>query len=600
MHEVMDDKPASGSVDPPFGRMHRPHENPYRQIIETTSEGVWVVDSEYRTTFVNPSLTKMLGYEQAEMLGRTFWDFMDEEGRVSAQQQLGGKRAGEIDHYEIRYKRSDGSDIWTRLSTSEVRDDEGNYAGALAMVTDINDRKELEQQLRHQALHDRLTGLPNRALFEDRVTHALAIARRANDAVAVLFVDIDDFKLINDSLGHAAGDDLLRTITQRLHGRLRASDTVACLGGDEFAILVEGVSSADDVEQLAKEILEALEEPYTASDSQMMAPRASIGIAISDGPKSDKDGLLQDADVAMHAAKRQGKGSFAFFEESMHLAAVRRFGLTDELEKALVAEQFELYYQPIVVLETEEISGVEALIRWNHPRNGTLAPGEFIPLAEETGLIGPIGHWVLNEACRQAGSWQTQRRGEPSLYVCVNVSTKQLQDPQLVSDVRAALGAGGLRPDQLVLEITESLLVRNIEQMRERLEELKRLGVRLAVDDFGTGYSTLSYLQCFPFDILKVDKSFVQGLGRGSQQSSIVRTIVELGTSRGLDIVAEGIEQPEQVAELRAMHARLGQGHYFSRPVNASAITAVLTASVPDNPSDLRAPASPVTEVIRR
>jgi diguanylate cyclase (GGDEF)-like protein len=425
------------------------------------------------------------------------------------------------------------------------------------------------------------------------VTHALATAERRNTRIAVLFVDLDDFKLVNDSLGHAAGDDLLGTVALRLQSALRESDTAARLGGDEFAVLLEDVSSPADAQQTAERILHALGAPYSVSDNQIISPRASIGIAVSDGSTSDTSGLLRNADLAMYAAKGRDAGSsLAFFEESMASEVLRRLELTDELEKALAAGQFELHYQPIVTLETEEIAGVEALLRWNHPDKGTISPLEFIPTAEETGIIVPIGRWVLHEACRQAGSWQRQGHASESLCVCVNISTRQLGDPQLVADVQAAMDAGRLRPDQLVLEITENLFVQDIEHMRERLMELKRLGVRLAVDDFGTGYSALSYLQTFPLDILKIDKSFVDGLGHGSDQTSIVRTIIELGHGFNLDIVAEGVEERDQASELRAMHSRFGQGYYFARPVNASALTAMLTTSVPSYPPNAPAPSA--------
>jgi EAL domain-containing protein (putative c-di-GMP-specific phosphodiesterase class I) len=321
---------------------------------------------------------------------------------------------------------------------------------------------------------------------------------------------------------------------------------------------------------------------------RQISPRVSLGIATSGNDAREAEVLIRNADVAMYAAKRRGQSGTALFDPSMHESAVRRFKLIDDLDQALAEGQFEVHYQPIVALETEEIVGVEALLRWNHPRDGMVGPFEFIPLAEQTGAIVPIGRWVLQQACRQAGEWDRNRGSDGSLYVCVNLSTRQLADPDLVDDVRSALEAGQLRPAQLVLELTESLLIEDVERTRERMEELKAIGVRLAVDDFGTGYSALSYLQRFPLDILKIDKSFIDGLRHGTDQSNIVRALITLGGSLHLDIVAEGIEEPEQLAELRAMRSGFGQGYLFARPLTAEALTALLDAETAPGLASIR------------
>jgi len=472
----------------------------------------------------------------------------------------------------VRHRDGRWIDVETVVAPMAADDE---HDDALVLTSrEIGERKALEEQLRHEAFHDPLTGLPNRALFADRVEHALASARRTDTRAAVIFGDLDDFKLVNDTLGHAAGDDLLRMLAQRLRACIRDSDTVARLGGDEFAVLLER-TDPDDAELMARRIIESLGAPLTLMDRQM-APRVSLGIAVSDADARDPETLMRNADVAMYAAKRRGLGGLAHFEASMQTTAARDFEMADELERAVADGRLELHYQPIVDLDTEEIAGVEALVRWNHPRHGLLAPLRFIPLAEQTGAIVPIGRWVLHEACRQAGAWDRGRASSRPLRVCVNVSTRQLDDPGLVDDVRAALAGGGIRPEQLVLELTESLLIEDVERTHSRLDELKAVGVRLAVDDFGTGYSALSYLRRFPLDVLKIDRSFVDGLQHGNEQSNIVQALIELGSALDLDVVAEGIEQPEQLSELHRMRSNYGQGFLFARPQTADALTALL------------------------
>jgi diguanylate cyclase (GGDEF)-like protein/PAS domain S-box-containing protein len=556
----------------------RRSEREFRALAQNASDMVTVIDRDATIRYQSDSVERILGYQAPDLAGRLVATLVhpDDLPKLAPLLPVDGRPAGDVHaRLECRLLHRDGR--WTdvemvvaRMAAADEDDDR-----LVLTSREIGERKALEERLRHQAFHDALTGLPNRALFEDRVKHALAAAHRAETQAAVIFADLDDFKLVNDTFGHATGDDLLRMIAGRLSACIRESDTVARLGGDEFAILLEG-TDADAAGVMAGRILERVGATLTLVDRQM-TPRMSLGIAVSGADACDTETLMRNADIAMYAAKRRGQGGFASFEPSMLTSAVRDFEMAAELERAITEGQFELHYQPIVDLATDEIAGVEALVRWNHPREGQLAPMDFTPLAEQTGAIVRIGRWVLEEACRQAATWDRQRTSGRPLHVCVNLSTRQLDDPLLVADVRAALDGGQLSPDQLVLELSESLLVDDGELTRLRLQELKAIGVRLAVDDFGTGYSALTYLQRFPLDILKIDRSFVNGMEDGNDQSNMVQALIDLGGTLDLDVVAEGIEQPDQLAELRRMRSDYGQGFLFARPLTADALTALLS-----------------------
>ncbi|HEU4629070.1 MAG TPA: EAL domain-containing protein [Gemmatimonadaceae bacterium] len=459
--------------------------------------------------------------------------------------------------------------------------------------TQIAERERAEAQLAHQAFHDPLTGLANRVLFRERVEHALSRAGRNAERVTVLFVDLDGFKTVNDSLGHAAGDRLLVHVAERLLNATRGCDTVARLGGDEFAILLENVRETADAVRVAERAGAALAAPFQIDGAELVLG-ASIGIARAepedDGPPGARtEALLRDADVAMYEAKAQGKGRHAVFEPYMHESVLERLALEAELRHAMENGELRLVYQPVVQLDGGAITGVEALLRWESPRRGAVPPHTFIPVAEETGLIVALGRWVLTEACRQGAAWRRQLAppstsaqgatpGAAPFTLAVNVSGRQLQHPGIVADVEEALRDSGFPATSLVLEITESALVKDSALVLQRLHELKALGIRLAVDDFGTGYSSLGYLRRLPVDTLKIDKSFIDGIVRGRHDAELARTIIGLGATLALHCVAEGIEDAQQQAQLQTLGCELGQGFLFSKPLEASDVAGLLAA----------------------
>jgi len=443
----------------------------------------------------------------------------------------------------------------------------------------MSERRLLGAHQAHQALHDPLTDLGNRTLFIERVAHALARRSRPDATLAVLFVDLDNFKAINDSRGHAVGDEILVAVGRRLAACVRPADTVARLGGDEFAVLLDDLSGLPEAGEVAARLLDALRAPVAARGTTVVVG-GSVGIAFADAGADDTDTLLRNADVALYRAKDRGRGGYQVFDASMHAAVVARLELEADLRGAIDREEFVLHYQPLVVLATGRIVGVEALVRWAHPTRGLLAPGAFIPLAEETGLIAPLGRWVLRAASRTVAGWPTPA-GAPLPTVGVNLSVAQMQQEGVLADVAAALRETGLAPDRLMLEITESVLAGTPDMIRDTLRALRGLGVRLALDDFGTGYASLSYLRRFPLDDLKMDRSFVADLGRDATATELTRVIVALGHTLGLVTVAEGIETAEQYARVRALGCARGQGYYISPPLPSEDARALVAAAVP-------------------
>jgi len=476
---------------------------------------------------------------------------------------------------EFRVVRPDGQVRVVHEMGELSYDDKGRPVSLVGTTLEITERKAHEEQLRHQAFHDPLTGLPNRALFADRLEHALLRKTRRQGSVAVLYIDTDRFKFVNDSLGHEAGDELLVAIAQRLRSCLRPEDTAARPGGDEFTVLLEDVEGVRETEQMAERITDALRDSFDVAGHEVVVS-FSIGIALSHDGQRDPAELLRAADTAMFRAKQTGKARYEVYDAEMGSRALELLEMESDLRRAVERDELVLHYQPKVEIGAGALSGVEALVRWEHPSRGMVSPLDFIGLAEETGLILPIGRWVMREACRQARVWQGRHPSDPLLEMCVNVSARQFAHPGLVSEVADVLQDTGLDPRSLVLEITESAVMEDAERNVATFLELKSLGVRLAIDDFGTGYSSLAYLHRFPVDMLKIDRSFVDGLGRESEDTAIVRTVIGLANALHLQVVAEGVETQDQAARLSALGCKLAQGFLFSKPLPSEGVDALL------------------------
>jgi diguanylate cyclase (GGDEF)-like protein len=464
------------------------------------------------------------------------------------------------------------ADMWLQTTKMPLRDASGAIIGTFGIGRDLTAQIEAERALEHQALHDALTGLPNRALINDRLIQMLARSRRHHRGGGVMFLDLDNFKDVNDTLGHQAGDQLLVAVADRLSNALRGCDTVGRLGGDEFVVLVDGESTGAALGVIADRIFDVIATPFEiAASAAPIAVSASIGVVEID--RQTPDELLRDADIALYQAKASGKGCATTFAPTMQTAAESRRKLSLDLDVALAGEQFFLVYQPTVNLQTQAFTGVEALLRWEHPENGTVMPDDFIPVLEANGLIVPIGAWVLDEACRQGAAWVEKGH---RFNLAVNVSAKQIMSDRIVTDVEHALSTSGFDPGLLVLELTETALMHGVEETVARLALLRALGIRIAVDDFGTGYSSLAYLRQLPIDILKIDRSFVSGITDSVESAALVHTLVELGKTLKLETIAEGIEDDGQRIWLRAEDVNEGQGFLFSHPVDVTTIDALL------------------------
>ena len=545
----------------------------YRLLFEQNPTPMWVYAPQTRRILaVNDAAVAHYGYDRERFLQLRLDDLRPADAADQLEEALASTTTNGRHTHLVRHRTRDGA-----LLEVEVTGHAVEWEGAtarLVLALDVTERRRLEAQLRRQAFHDELTGLANRALFRDRLEHAIARATRAGQPLCVQFLDLDGFKRVNDSLGHAVGDALLVAVARRVALAVRAGDTVARLGGDEFAILLE-CAHQGEAEAIATRIIDACRPPFRVDDRDVSVG-VSVGIAAHQ-PGISADELQRNADTAMYEAKESGRNQWARYAPEMHARALARLELEEGLRGAIANDELTVVYQPIVDLASRRGTAVEALLRWRHPRFGDVPPATFIPIAEETGLILSLGRWVLHEACRQTRAWQLAElaAGSPDaeeISVSVNVSGRQLDAESLLDDVQAALDGSGLRAECLTLEITESAIMRDAERAVRRLGALRTLGVRLAIDDFGTGYSSLSYLRQFPIDVLKIDKSFVDHVAQRSQDSLLVRTIVALGESLGLRLVAEGIERAEQSEALRALGCTVGQGYHFGRPVPADSV----------------------------
>ena len=545
----------------------------FRSLAQNSTDVITIVSADGCIEYQSSSVERVFGYEPAELVGTRLRDWVhpeDEAGLLAFVEEAPRRRGGES-LVACRLRHCDGT--WRHAETTlNNLLHEPSVRGVVLNTRDVSERKELEDELRRRATHDGLTGLPNRGLFTDRVEQAVARGRRAPAPLALLFVDLDDFKSVNDSLGHTAGDLVLRAVADRLANCVRPGDTIARFGGDEFAILLEGASEGEAI-HVAERVIAEMRQPFSVLDHELYI-RASIGVRAAAGDERAED-LLTSADVAMYTAKGRGKARYEVFKTEMRSAALERSRLKSALVRALDRHELVLHYQPIVELRSGRAVGVEALLRWEHAERGLLAPDAFIALAEESGMIIPIGRWVLREACAQARRWQTESP-VGKLELSVNIAARQLQDPSLVHDVASALLDSGLDPHCLTLEVTESTMVHDTDLVLDRLADLNGLGVRLAVDDFGTGYSSLSYLHRLPFDVIKIDKSFVDRLGDGRDEPTLASAIVEIARSLRLDAVAEGIETAAQRDDLLALGCEWGQGYFFCRPLPADDLEAML------------------------
>ncbi len=582
---------ALGSAELAEEVHRRTSEARFSTLVQNSSDLITVLAADNTILYQSPSIERVLGYTADEVTGRPFEELLhpEEQGRLLRRLTDGAAASGRPEVIECLLADQRGDLHHFEILRADLSDDPV-VGGIVLNGRDVSERKKFEEQLAHQAFHDPVTALANRALFNERVRHAVARTLREGIGMAVLFVDLDDFKTVNDSLGHAAGDRVLMEAAQRISGSVRAADTAARFGGDEFAILLEDVADVQHAAETAERILEALGRPLEL-DHNDLTIRASLGISVAEpGRPTDADELIRNADAAMYIAKGDGKGGYRVFEPAMHEQVVARLELRADLERALARSEFELHYQPLVRLQDGAVTGVEALLRWRHPTRGLVPPMDFIPFAEESGLIVPIGRWVLQEGCRQAKLFRDQLIGGVRPTVGINLSVKQLFASDIVDDVSAALADADLEPSALTLEITESVMMTDTELAVAKLSELRALGVRLAMDDFGTGYSSLSYLSLFPLDVLKMDRSLLAA-GASPVTSGLASAVLGLGATFELEVVAEGIEFPEQSTTLRELGCETGQGFFFARPMEPDRLMGYLRERAED--TDPPAPVLP-------
>ena len=555
----------------------RASEARHRSVVDTAFDAIITVSGDGRIQSFNRGAERTFGHTAAYAIGQSLQVLVPLHLHDEYHSAFAALLTGNTDMLgqtiEGVGQRADDTVFPLELVIARIQEErEVIFTG---IVRDVTERKLFEAQLQHRAFHDPLTDLPNRVLFMDRLAQAVLRARREQRAVAVLFLDIDSFKFINDTLGHKAGDQLLVAVAHRLQSCIRGIDTVARMGGDEFTILLEEVSTVSSATYVAERIAEQMRTPFCI-DGKDTSITTSVGIAFHTGHHEQPDDLLRSADVAMYEAKRAGKARFVVFDSSLDEHARERLTLETDLRLALEHDEFLLYYQPIVSVRSGQIGEFEALLRWQHPQRGLLAPGDFIALAEDTGLIIPVGRWVLREACRQMQAWHQQPRHGAPLVVAVNLSARQFRHATLLEDIAAILKETGLDPQFLKLEITESVVLDSVDSTLSTLRALKALGVQLAIDDFGTGYSSLNYLKQFPIDVIKIDRSFIQGLGETAQDTAMIAAMITLGHALGFQVLTEGVETSDQLAQLDTLQCDLAQGYLFARPLPAETVAEYL------------------------
>jgi diguanylate cyclase (GGDEF)-like protein/PAS domain S-box-containing protein len=549
----------------------------FRTIVEKSWSGVVLLDGNLRFSFTGSSTHHLIGYADEELLGRELLELVHPHDHEAARKVFDGVvvHPNHEAHGELRFRHKEGHWVWLEGFCQNLLH-EPSVNAIVLNYRDVSQRKETEKQLEYRAYYDSLTGLPNRLLFRDRLVNSLAAAKRNRVGVAVMYLDVDHFKLVNDGLGHSFGDLLLADIARRLHGSLRASDTISRIGGDEFSILLPEVTSTDAVAGVARKILDSLTRPFNVEGHDLFVT-ASLGISCYPSDGDDAETLLKCADAAMYRAKELGRNQAQLFTASMNERYVRRLALEQHLHHAIERNQLELYYQPLYDRARRQIVSLEALLRWRDPVRGIVAPVEFIQLAEETGMIIPIGEWVLRDACRQLREWHEQ--GLPALRVAVNISAVQLQQRGFVELIHAAIADSGIPPHMLQLEITESAAMQSFDQTMKVLREIREMGVSLAIDDFGTGQSSLIYLKHFPIDTVKIDKEFLRDVTSDETAAAIVAHVINLSHTLQLKVVAEGVETEEQYTFLRHYACDLMQGYLFSQPLPATEVLPFLRSA---------------------
>lgn len=559
----------------------RDSESRFRTLYEQAPLAYQSLDVNACFLEVNQAYLDMFGYQRDEVLGRWFGSFMTEESGLKLKETFPQFIAdGSVDGAEFTMICKDGSHLVVSVNGRSGMSSQGNFTQTHCILNNITERKQAEEKIQQLAYYDALTSLPNRSLLQDRLNQVLAQASRDHCQVGVLFLDLDRFKQINDTLGHAVGDELLKIVAHRLNECIRKADTVARLGGDEFVVVLSTVTRIQDVTTIARKILDALSAPIALAGQEVFTS-GSIGIALYPIDGEDEDALLRNADTAMYVAKERGRDAYQFYSEEMNLKAVERLTIENHLRSAFSLKQFSLYYQPQLDLSTGRMTGMEALLRWNHPERGLVSPEKFIPLAEESGLIIPLGEWVLRTACAQAKAWQDQ--GYPILRLGVNLSARQFNQPGLATLVESILIETGLDPDCLELELTESVIMESAKDAILTLTDLRVRGIHLSIDDFGTGYSSLSYLKNFPIDRIKIAQNFVSDIPQDTDDMAIVEAVIAMAKSLRLRVIAEGVETKEQMDFLTARGCHEMQGYYFSEPLSVEKFSEMIESGIGSN-----------------